>query len=255
MSAATAPIPSASLDEERRAHEPSMEEILASIRRIIADDDRLPPIRRDRSPELQRIDSAPESRPGGREPVFPAQAIYSRPALDPRVKWTRPEKKTDVEEPAAKEPDTAEPAASAPALDHSSENLIAVSARAPERAEDRIEGAIQGDESSFRAREQDAPPSKVADTLSDLNAPDFYNPESEATDQAATLVSSDAAASIGAHFQALAASTIINDSGILLDCAKEMLRPMLKQWLDANLPVMVEKLVRAEIERVARGRR
>jgi len=34
-----------------------------------------------------------------------------------------------------------------------------------------------------------------------------------------------------------------------------MLRPMLKQWLDDNLPGIVERLVRQEIERVARGRR
>jgi hypothetical protein len=35
---------------------------------------------------------------------------------------------------------------------------------------------------------------------------------------------------------------------------REMLRPMLKVWLDDNLPTVVERLVRAEIERVARGR-
>ena len=28
------------------------------------------------------------------------------------------------------------------------------------------------------------------------------------------------------------------------------MRPLLKQWLDAHLPPMVERLVRAEIERV-----
>jgi hypothetical protein len=33
-----------------------------------------------------------------------------------------------------------------------------------------------------------------------------------------------------------------------------MLRPMLKSWLDDNLPSLVERLVRAEIERVSRGR-
>jgi cell pole-organizing protein PopZ len=32
-----------------------------------------------------------------------------------------------------------------------------------------------------------------------------------------------------------------------------MLRPMLKEWLDDHLPDVVERLVRAEIERVARG--
>ena len=36
---------------------------------------------------------------------------------------------------------------------------------------------------------------------------------------------------------------------------REMLRPMLAQWLDANLPVMVEKLVKAEIARIAGKKR
>jgi cell pole-organizing protein PopZ len=37
------------------------------------------------------------------------------------------------------------------------------------------------------------------------------------------------------------------------EMAEEMLRPMLQEWLDNNLPSMVERLVRAEIERIARG--
>ena len=36
---------------------------------------------------------------------------------------------------------------------------------------------------------------------------------------------------------------------------REMLRPMIKTWLDENLPSLVERLVRAEIQRVARGGR
>ena len=34
------------------------------------------------------------------------------------------------------------------------------------------------------------------------------------------------------------------------DIVREELRPLLKEWLDANLPPLVERLVRAEIERV-----
>ena len=34
------------------------------------------------------------------------------------------------------------------------------------------------------------------------------------------------------------------------DIVRAELRPMLKEWLDTNLPAMVERLVRAEIERV-----
>jgi len=37
------------------------------------------------------------------------------------------------------------------------------------------------------------------------------------------------------------------------EVAEEMMRPMLQEWLDNNLPTLVERLVREEIERVARG--
>jgi cell pole-organizing protein PopZ len=37
-----------------------------------------------------------------------------------------------------------------------------------------------------------------------------------------------------------------------LPLRRELLKVMLKQWLDENLPPMVERLVREEIERVAR---
>jgi len=39
------------------------------------------------------------------------------------------------------------------------------------------------------------------------------------------------------------------------DIATELLRPMLQDWLDNNLPTLVERLVREEIERVVRGER
>ncbi|WEZ83576.1 DUF2497 domain-containing protein [Rhizobium sp. 32-5/1] len=39
------------------------------------------------------------------------------------------------------------------------------------------------------------------------------------------------------------------------EIAQDMLRPMLQEWLDDNLPTLVERLVREEIERVARGPR
>lgn len=100
----------------------------------------------------------------------------------------------------------------------------------------------EGDD-AFYAAAPDAPPYESE-----------AGPAAVATD--APLMSSDAASSIASHFQALAASMVINDSGLLHKYAQEMLRPMLKQWLDDNLPVIVERLVRAEIERVARsGRR
>jgi len=41
---------------------------------------------------------------------------------------------------------------------------------------------------------------------------------------------------------------------MLEDVVRETLRPMPKSWLDENLPRLVEQMVQAEIERVARGR-
>ena len=40
----------------------------------------------------------------------------------------------------------------------------------------------------------------------------------------------------------------------LEDLMKDMLRPMLKAWLDENLPSLVERLVQAEIDRISRRR-
>ena len=46
----------------------------------------------------------------------------------------------------------------------------------------------------------------------------------------------------------------LQNARTLEDLVKEMLQPLLKTWLDDNLPGLVERLVRAEIERVSRGR-
>jgi uncharacterized protein len=67
------------------------------------------------------------------------------------------------------------------------------------------------------------------------------------------LISSGAENSVTAAFQTLLASRFARHGDVVIDLTREMLRPMLKAWLDANLPAIVERLVRAEIERVARS--
>jgi uncharacterized protein len=54
--------------------------------------------------------------------------------------------------------------------------------------------------------------------------------------------------------KALAHTVLVKNARTLQDLVREMLRPMLKSWLDDNLPTLVERLVLAEIERVAGGR-
>ena len=223
------------LESEQRAHEPSMEEILASIRRIIADDDALPLMRRpslvtrepapppsERSPDLSRQSAAPAVS----APSLHLFAVSSEESPDSRV-----------------EPPSMPMAADWPA---------------PGREEDVQHAA---DEGVFRPSIRDellaegrpsAPGIGEAEERAPLS-PAF--PHDRAERESAPLVSASTDASVASSFQSLATSMFLRDSDLIARTAREMLRPMLKAWLDDNLPVMVERLVRAEIERVARGGR
>lgn len=61
-----------------------------------------------------------------------------------------------------------------------------------------------------------------------------------------------AASSVGNLVRALTErSTQVHQGGPTIeDLVRDEIRPVLKQWLDANLPPLVERLVRIEIERV-----
>jgi uncharacterized protein len=65
------------------------------------------------------------------------------------------------------------------------------------------------------------------------------------------LISSEVNNAVHAAFNALAQTVLVDNSRTLEDVVREMLRPMLKVWLDENLGGIVERLVRAEIERVS----
>ena len=69
-----------------------------------------------------------------------------------------------------------------------------------------------------------------------------------------TLMSSTTSAAVDSAFNALAQTVLVQNARTLEDLVREMLRPLLKSWLDDNLPGMVERIVKAEIERVSRGR-
>ena len=62
-----------------------------------------------------------------------------------------------------------------------------------------------------------------------------------------------AASSVGSLVRTLAAertTQVYGGGPTIEDLVRAELRPMLRQWLDAHLPGLVERLVRAEIERV-----
>ena len=186
---------------EQRAHEPSMEEILASIRRIIADDQPLTRAGMEAESRIQTQTIPAESA----APAAPAQTVYQ-----PTVSTA--------------------PMASTPA-----------SPAAPMRA-------VEADFAPRPAAPNYDPPGRVA-------APEPIAALAPAAPIETPLVSAATDASVSTAFQALAATRMMPSNEELDEIVRDMLRPMLKSWLDDNLPVMVERLVRAEIERVARGGR
>jgi cell pole-organizing protein PopZ len=70
------------------------------------------------------------------------------------------------------------------------------------------------------------------------------------------LVSGSVASSAASAFDALERTVLMPPGGRSLeDVVRELLRPMLKAWLEENLPGIVEAQVAAEVERIARQRR
>ena len=69
------------------------------------------------------------------------------------------------------------------------------------------------------------------------------------------LLSPEADEAVALSFGALTADLDVRSAELADSMVRDMLRPMVKTWLDENLPTMVERLVREEIQRVARGRK
>ena len=219
-----------------KAQEPSMEEILASIRRIIADDES-----KTRPPEPS--DLAPAAPPPG-----PAPSAPEAPEPAPEYAPAQP-----LSPAAHQETDAITSRMDAAATEDSGE-----------ASDDRVADVLDMTESMAAAASQ--PP--VFRTIEDQ--PDvFFSEETEpaprpprleeaprsarAPDEI-PLMSSSTSAAVDAAFNKLAHTVLAQNTRTLEDLATEMMRPMLKAWLDDNLPGLVERVVRAEIERVSRGR-
>ncbi|MCS0495898.1 DUF2497 domain-containing protein [Ancylobacter sp. MQZ15Z-1] len=116
--------------------------------------------------------------------------------------------------------------------------------RTAEPAEERRSAEFRPSETgaSFpRAAERSAPVRPAAEAAS--------GPLADAVRE--RLVSGATNNAVSAAFGSLA-RTVASNSRTVDDLVAEAVRPMLKEWLDEHLPELVERLVRAEIERVAR---
>ncbi|MGO4688866.1 DUF2497 domain-containing protein [Brevundimonas sp. 2YAF1] len=190
---------------DQTAQEPTMEEILASIRRIISEDD----------------------APAETAAVAPEPVVEIAAEPEPVVEAA----------PVAEEPTIIE------------DEVLELTERYEAPAAQSIGDLDVADVAPFPAAEP-APPSEPA-----------------ATPVHDSLVGESAAASAASAFAGLAATFQKPEvpaaaapqdlpfmSGNTVEAmVREMLRPMLKDWLDANLPGIVEAQVRKEVERIARN--
>jgi uncharacterized protein len=74
-------------------------------------------------------------------------------------------------------------------------------------------------------------------------------------EQREQLISREVNNAVHAAFNALAQTVLVNNSCTLEGLVREMLQPILTVWLNDNLPAIVERLVRMEIEQISPRRR
>lgn len=96
------------------------------------------------------------------------------------------------------------------------------------------------------------------ETSGDLDI--YARPDAAATDydslaDAEALVGAPTEETASSAFGQLARTVSMPSEGrVLEDVVRELLRPLLKDWLDSNLPAIVETAVQSEVERIARRR-
>jgi cell pole-organizing protein PopZ len=225
-----------------QAQEPSMEEILASIRRIIADEET--------APKGKAAAAPPEPEPTADETISEddLDKLFAT-ADEPEDEAAEDEDVLDLTE------ELAEPESGPPLVEGMGDETDLAFADVAE-----MEAVV---EEPAPAPVVAPPPVAAAPVVAPkpapapepAPAPRAFVPEPAAIEAlAAPLISQASEGMIASAFADLSMTVINRNARTLDDLVQDMLRPMLQQWLDRNLPTMVERMVRAEIERVTRGR-
>jgi cell pole-organizing protein PopZ len=235
-----------------------MEEILASIRRIIAEDAATPPAAAASAApagaaadevleltEMVKDDGTVVSLAAG------AKAPAAPSASDLRVAASMAQKKPAIAEAPRVDP----PPPAAPPVEP-----------APPRADVSIEFGTRHKQPEpkpvpppISAGEVSLEPLELAEVEpeapSEMPRPSAATSADEPLISGATAAASVAAlsrlADLGQH--GIVSKEPLDESGRTLESlVRELLRPLLKHWLDDHLPPMIERLVREEIQRMAR---
>jgi len=257
------------MTQPAKAQEPSMEEILASIRRIISDDEAKPAAGNVTAAPAAPAPAAPPKAEAPKTEVPKAEIARPAPAARPVMTGIPPSK---VAPARAAAPPAPPPAKNSQAeIDAMMASFDAPAAPAkPEEPEEDID--------VFELTEQMTVPETPAPTFNKIEPEDDLeftespvihssNHRSPAIEMPTfaerspsrempvqQILSTSTVSAVESAFNTLANTVLSNNARTLEDLVKEMLRPMLKSWLDDNLPNLVERIVKAEIERVSRGR-
>lgn len=232
----------------KAAKEPSMEDILASIRQIIADDDKPGESPKVEEPAMQDQDQA------AIDDVFATADVGDEDGADDMavddIDALFDEAGMDDDDDDDVLALTAEQSVESEEL--SQDDLDDISFDAPAGDDDPMAAALEdagADENSIEVDIDEQPivapkptPVPVAAPAPAVAAPSMGDMEA--------LVSDAAASSIKSSFGALNSAMTVSGQNTIEDLMCTMLRPMLKSWLDENLPPMVERMVQAEIERM-----
>jgi cell pole-organizing protein PopZ len=267
------------MTQPAKVQEPSMEEILASIRRIIADDEAKPPAASEKPasppvqakpPETKPPEKPAAPQPAAKEPVKPPVMSNVPPSAIPAAQAPAAKVTTPPVKPAPP-PAAPAPAAGASNSQDDIDAMLAGLDEATSEAEIRPplpDGEVfeltddmalpEPPKSSFHRIEpnDDLEFSETAAARAVHRQPAFEPPPFETSaPPPQQILSRSTVSAVESAFNTLANTVLSNNARTLEDLVKEMLRPMLKSWLDDNLPGLVERIVRAEIERVSRGGR
>jgi uncharacterized protein len=216
------------MSDAKTQQEPSMEEILASIRRIISedgDDDQMP---LDTTPKAAKQDEEEEAiapLPIEEDEQAPSPLVIEEdelpPAPPPAIEEDVLELTDVVEEPADETPEIEEMSGLDPEPD-----LGGLPPLGDE--DDTLDGNTSDEEESIISSATAAIAGAALSRLTEA-------PKEEAERPGRTL-------------------PIGNGAKTLEDMVRELLRPMLREWLDQHLPDIVEEIVSREVEKIGRGR-
>ena len=216
--------------------EPTMEEILASIRKIISDDTAAPASAPEPEPEI--ADDEDNDDVASLEEVMFDEELREDVFEDAAEEEMEAELELESFEPEEMEAEEAEDPA------ESFESLLSASRSAEYEAEPAPEPEPAPQPVAFAPEPAPEPAPASAPKEKPMSASPAYEHTTLTEDSTANA----AAGALGK----LISKMDLGGDHTLEGLVREMLRPMIKEWLDANLPAIVEEKVEAEVQRISR---